>query len=124
VDEADELCGGICGGGGGGGCAHDECQQGGPLDYGCSSCVADVCDYDDYCCSTSWDATCVDEADQICGGICGGGGGCAHDECVQGGPLEYGCSGCATAVCDYDPVCCDSIWDDVCVDEAAQICGC
>ncbi len=127
VDEADQICGGICGGGGGGGCAHDECQQGGPLEADCSSCVSDVCDYDPFCCASSWDGTCIDEADEICGGICGGGGGgfgCAHDECVQGGPLEYGCSDCATAVCDYDSVCCDSTWDDVCVDEASQICGC
>jgi len=131
--EWDDVCvgqvAGECGedcGSGGGGCLHDECSQGGPLVSTCSSCVQDVCDFDDYCCNTDWDAQCVDEADEICGGICGGGGGfgCAHDECVTGGPLDYGCSDCATAVCDDDSVCCDEVWDDICVDAASEICGC
>ena len=126
VGEVATECGDDCGGGGGG-CIHDECEQGGPLTSACSSCADTVCGIDDFCCTTDWDATCVQEADQYCGGICGGGGGglgCAHDECAQGGPLDASCSGCAQAVCDADPVCCDSVWDDVCVGEADQFCGC
>jgi hypothetical protein len=71
VSEAEQICG-ICGGGSssGGGygyCYHDECSQGMALDPYCSDCAASVCNYDSYCCDTEWDATCVDEAYQICG---------------------------------------------------------
>ncbi|HWB74174.1 MAG TPA: hypothetical protein VG755_04445, partial [Nannocystaceae bacterium] len=125
VGEVATECGEDCGGGGGG-CIHDECEQGGPLTSACSSCADTVCGVDDFCCTTDWDATCVQEADDYCGGICGGGGGvgCAHDECAQGGPLDALCSDCAQAVCDADPVCCDEVWDDICVGEADQFCGC
>src|SRR5205085_4919526 len=95
VNEVDQFCDGQCSGGG---CSHDECTQGGPLEDGCSDCVTDVCNADGFCCGTDWDATCVMEADSICG-ICGGAAQCAHSECQEGGPLDEGCSTCAGAIC-------------------------
>ncbi|MCU1277847.1 MAG: branched-chain amino acid transporter2C amino acid-binding protein, partial [bacterium] len=42
-------------------CAHDECTIGTKLTKGCSACVSAVCatGADPYCCSTTWDTTCV-----------------------------------------------------------------
>ena len=122
VDEVADFCDGECGGGG---CSHDECSQGGPLEASCSTCATDVCNEDAFCCSTDWDATCVGEADTICG-ICDGGSACAHSECQTGAPLDEGCSTCAGAICGADPFCCDSNWDSMCVDaaEASGSCPC
>ena len=64
---------------------------------GCSSCSSVVCNIDSYCCSTLWDATCVQEADQYCSKSCGLGSGCAHDECDAGDALDDSCSSCAAA---------------------------
>ena len=69
----------------------------------------------------------MSEAQDLCPTVCGGGGGaCAHDECVTGGALVSGCSGCVTAVCDADPYCCDVMWDAMCVAAVDQYCtpGC
>jgi hypothetical protein len=62
------------------GCAHSVCATGGPLTSGCNSCVTTVCAADAYCCTTSWDTICVDEAKSMCPvegikqwhGVCGG----------------------------------------------------
>jgi hypothetical protein len=70
VDEAEYYCGKSCGGGGSS-CTHDECVSGAALANGCSSCVSTVCGIDSYCCSTSWDSTCVGEAEDYCGLFCG-----------------------------------------------------
>jgi hypothetical protein len=125
VGEVAQFCGESCDGGGGG-CIHDECTAGGPLTQACSSCAADVCAVDDYCCTTEWDQQCIDEADQVCVFICGGGGGfgCAHDECAAGIALDPFCSDCAQTVCGFDAYCCETAWDDTCVNEAADYCGC
>lgn len=120
VDHVAEECDGECGGGA---CSHDECSQGGPLADGCSECVSTVCAEDAFCCNTDWDATCVGEAETLCD-VCGGGGGCAHDECQEGGPLDAGCSGCAGAVCGEDPFCCESEWDGMCVQAAQASASC
>ncbi|MBK8237755.1 MAG: hypothetical protein IPK74_19665 [Deltaproteobacteria bacterium] len=119
VSEVDTFCDGQCAGTG---CSHSECEQGGPLADGCSSCVTDVCDADPFCCNTDWDATCAGEADSICG-LCAG-GGCAHDECQVGGPLDEACSGCAGAVCGEDSFCCTNQWDSMCVSEAEASASC
>lgn len=119
VGHVETACDGACGGGA---CSHDECSQGGPLQDGCSDCVTDVCAQDAFCCNTDWDATCVGEADSICG-ICTS-GGCAHDECQAGGPLDEGCSSCAQAVCNADAFCCSTQWDETCVSEAQGEAAC
>ncbi len=46
---------------------HDVCTTGVAMVASCGSCVADVCAADPYCCGTSWDEVCVDEASEICG---------------------------------------------------------
>lgn len=120
VNEVEENCAGGCEGGGGG--CHDQCTTGEAMDASCNACVSSICNADPFCCQTSWDQTCVDEVDQFCAGECSG-GGCSHDECSQGGPLEDGCSACVTDVCDADPFCCGTDWDQTCVGEADSICG-
>lgn len=54
------------------------------------------------------------------------GGGCAHDPCAPGGPLDQNCDLCVLATCAVDSTCCDptSSWDIFCVVEASAFCGC
>ena len=112
------------GGGGGGSCDHSPCSTGGALDASCDSCAATVCQADSYCCNNSWDDVCVDEAAQMCGSTCnGGGGGCAHNVCSAGDALDPGCSSCAASVCQADSYCCTSQWDSICVGMVPQYCG-
>jgi hypothetical protein len=92
------------------------------MDGSCNACVSSICNNDPFCCQTAWDQTCVDEVEVFCDGQCGG-GGCSHDECSQGGPLQDGCSACVTEVCDADAFCCNTDWDGQCVDEATDLCG-
>tara|TARA_R110002073_G_scaffold303128_6_gene471295 strand:- start:6662 stop:8218 length:1557 start_codon:yes stop_codon:yes gene_type:complete len=53
-------------------CAHDVCEEGGNLNAAdCSdTCVATVCEADDYCCSTAWDGICVGKAEELCSKTC------------------------------------------------------
>lgn len=125
------ACGeGSAGGGGGGSgtCEHEPCDQGTALDPACDACAADVCAVDGYCCdgaNGAWDAICVNEAKDICGLSCsgGGGGGCLHDECTAGVKLTSGCSSCVTTVCAADAYCCNTEWDSQCVSGAIELCG-
>jgi len=49
---------------------------------------------------------------------------CAHDVCTPGLKLTMGCGDpCVDTVCLQDAYCCDSEWDQLCVDEADQFCG-
>ena len=70
-----------------------------------------------------------------CGGSCGECGAgltCKDYVCVesQGGGCEPtntpGCGGCPCeeCVCDMDFYCCETAWDNICVDECAQCGGC
>ncbi len=73
VAEVASICGETtCSGGSGGGgtCAHAECATGGKLASGCDSCVTQICGKDSYCCSNTWDSTCVAEVGTICGETC------------------------------------------------------
>ncbi len=54
-------------------CAHELCVEGDPLDPSCDTCVADICDISDgagdpACCSSGWDANCVQLVIDECGG--------------------------------------------------------
>ena len=85
-------------------------------DAGVEACV---CGLDDICCAEGWDDICVQEAAQ-CGAPCmGGGADCCAIQAVPGcsDPVLESC------VCSFDDYCCSSEWDDVCVDEAVQLCG-
>ncbi len=86
-------------------------------------CCNTVCGIDPFCCESSWDATCAQEAIENCQLYCGSttAGDCLayHDTPYCNEPT------CCDAVCSYDPFCCESMWDLTCVDEAFQIClGC
>ncbi len=76
VAEVASICGdstcssGSGGGGGGSTCAHAECTSGAKLATGCDACVTQICTKDSWCCSHSWDATCVAEVGTICGETC------------------------------------------------------
>jgi len=58
----------------------------------------------------------------------GEGGGtttaCEHSECSEGAKLDASCSECAQLVCQKDNYCCDTEWDNLCVTEAQNSCGC
>lgn len=51
-------------------CSHSTCVTGTALVSGCNSCATTVCASDSYCCTTSWDSTCVSEANSWCSGGC------------------------------------------------------
>jgi hypothetical protein len=76
---------------------------------------------DAYCCTTNWDGVCVGEASSTCGLVCNG-GGCAHDKCVEGGPLTLGCDPCVMDICTFDSFCCTDSWDAACVSEVFSVC--
>ncbi len=112
------------GGMGSGMCDHDVCSMGGALKTSCGACEEAVCGVDSYCCDTAWDGQCISEADQYCNNVCAMPGNvCPHDLCTTGDPLAESCSACAADVCAEDPVCCQTTWDSICVDEVTSICG-
>lgn len=78
-----------------------------------------VCLEDFFCCDFLWIQECADLAAALCGNLCdsGGGGGCpGPDDCCTAHPETTGCNDdeCCTIVCDRDPVCCDTAWDEDC----------
>lgn len=85
-----------------------------------ASCCATVCDILPVCCVMAWDESCATAAENTCGSLCGGG---PSNCCAE--HLTPGCddTACETAVCDEDPVCCDTSWDLTCVDAAVALCG-
>jgi hypothetical protein len=84
-----------------------------------ASCCNKVCLVDPFCCLDSWDATCVDEANSMCFLTCGiGAGGCHAAHTTPGCNADA----CCQAVCTEDPFCCDTNWDQTCVDDAAALC--
>jgi len=115
VQEAEALCGDTCTG-----CAHDLCDQGEPLEATCDPCAETVCAADPFCCENAWDARCISEASQLCGLACAE---CTHDLCQPGGPLSSTCDPCVAAVCEDDPYCCGTSWDERCVAAVDDVCG-
>ncbi|MBL4688534.1 MAG: hypothetical protein JKY37_28350 [Nannocystaceae bacterium] len=122
-------CAGPAGGGGGSGeCGHDTCTTGDPLDPSCGTCAQAVCEADNYCCATEWDEICTDHVETYCAGSCNGGdgGACTHSGCEAGAALAGSCSDCAATVCDADPYCCQTEWDEICTGLAddSAVCDC
>jgi hypothetical protein len=106
-------------------CAHSVCVEGEPLASGCDQCVGQVCAADPFCCNTAWDDLCVEQAADECGS-CGEPeppAGCDHDECETGVTLDPSCSACANVVCFFDEFCCETAWDELCVQEASAFCS-
>lgn len=82
-----------------------------------------VCEVDPTCCTTAWDQDCVRKATQLCA-FCGS--SCAGS-CLVAHPDHPGCNDaeCCSAVCLFDPRCCDVSWDGACVAIAETVCtGC
>jgi hypothetical protein len=108
-------------------CAHGNCVAGAALNASaCGACASNVCIADAFCCTTSWDSICVNEAATMCGTCASG--TCGHAECSTGSALVSGCdtAGCTAAVCAGDPYCCDTTvgaWDSICMGEAETTCG-
>lgn len=86
-----------------------------------SECCSVVCGISglEYCCETEWDQFCVKEAMTQCNGCEAPGAGKCHTE-----HDTYGCNdaGCCENVCEIDPACCTSSWDEACV--AWALCQC
>lgn len=83
------------------------------------ACGQSMCAMGEFCCNPSC-------------GICAPPGGgcielacapCGHGVCETGGALDAGCDQCVGKLCDQDPFCCETAWDTLCVDQAAELCG-
>jgi subtilisin family serine protease len=48
---------------------------------------------------------------------------CTHTACEAGERLGSGCEPCTETICAFDPYCCDTAWDEICVDEVSMLCG-
>ncbi len=126
-NEWDNLCAGkaqmFCGLDCGGGTGHDCCTTG---DAGCDDAdvQACVCEIDSFCCSDSWDATCVGRVgSSLCAEACTPDDG--DGACCEAHPGNTGCEvdSVETCVCAMDDVCCNQGWDQACVNEIAEF-GC
>lgn len=120
VDTANSECDRLCGSNASGPCTaphvNPTCAN--------AACCATVCAADPFCCSTTWDGTCVVYAELFCTATpveCGTAGQGACDT-VHADP---GCADatCCTAVCAIDPSCCSSSWDSICVQLAGSSCS-
>jgi hypothetical protein len=52
------------------GCGHDPCRTGSTLGPACGECVELICNLDNFCCTSEWDAICVGEVNSMCGLSC------------------------------------------------------
>jgi hypothetical protein len=85
-----------------------------------AACCTAVCTIDAFCCTSSWDELCADEAGAVCyGSACGA----PLPSCFAMSSLP-GCvdAECCKAVCVIDPVCCILAWDTICVAQATGTC--
>jgi hypothetical protein len=98
---------------------HDVCLVGDPLERDGDECTADVCAVRASCCRKRWDADCVGLAVGICAIDCDA---CSHDACTEGRALPGDCNDCTARVCESDPYCCDTRWDERCVERATTAC--
>ncbi len=48
---------------------------------------------------------------------------CSHDICDVGPSLNSNCDPCVTDICQVDSYCCNTEWDQTCVDQVLTICG-
>ena len=116
--------------------AQGDCGQanGSP---GCDDpcCCTLVCDPDlggdPSCCLFDWDAQCALAA-LVCLGDCDTCGLPNCGDCFDNNQTPFcndecsgvDCVGCCDTICAVDPFCCDNFWDQICANEAEDICGC
>ena len=124
-----------CGGGGGGDPACGEagtgdcCEATGTPFCDDQVCCDAICAADAFCCETEWDQMCADMAAKSADCDCGGGGGgkgCGSPKsgsCFKPNGSPY-CNdaACCETVCLADAFCCDTEWDQICADAAADTC--
>jgi len=133
VSAAAIRCTGLCGIAGTGSCfvAHPApgCAEG--------DCCTAVCGVDPICCDASWDDCCValatGQSSPGCGALPPGGALCVAPECGEfragrcceaNGTPRCENRACCEAVCQRDPVCCDTGWDQTCVSIARDVAAC
>lgn len=123
VDSVPTLCGGC-----GDVFAESCCEAHGTPFCDDALCCNSVCGVDPFCCSTSWDKNCADEADSLCQPLCG----VPAAICNAQGPSVRGCfvasflrgcgeASCCEKVCQFDPFCCVQLWDSMCVQQALTL---
>lgn len=86
------------------------------------TCCNRVCTFDPLCCENRWDSTCAREGQGLCNGsfdTCGAGRGACGEA-----NLSPGCDDveCCNTVCQVDPACCISSWDERCATLEAELC--
>lgn len=84
------------------------------------ACCERVCAVDPECCEVSWDSACAATAADLCLAC----GVLETGACNQVHDLPY-CSDaeCCNQVCQINPFCCATGWDQACVDTAATACA-
>ena len=87
------------------------------------ACCAATCTVEPFCCDVTWDATCVQVAQFLCGQGEGGCGDRTAESCYKAHETPY-CDDpvCCALVCEQRPVCCSQGWDEACVSLAEKIC--
>ncbi|MHC5025167.1 MAG: hypothetical protein ACYTGR_00200, partial [Planctomycetota bacterium] len=80
-------------------------------------CETQVCNADAFCCDVEWDQICADMAADVCL-ICGGSG--LSNCCAANGTPGCDDPECEAAVCAADSFCCETEWDGLCADMAAN----
>ncbi len=108
------LCGN-CGGLDAGSCY----ESNGSVGCNNEACCEAVCADDPFCCNTTWDGICANDAFAVCGNC----GDPAAGSCYTANGTP-GCdnAGCCEIVCAADPFCCNSQWDGLCADAAIKNC--
>jgi hypothetical protein len=95
-----------------------------PLPY-CNdpACCVTTCTVEPFCCDVTWDATCVEVAEFLCGEGETGCGTNAAESCYEPHDSAY-CNDpvCCALVCEQRPECCTEGWDADCVALAEAIC--
>ncbi|WP_437908187.1 hypothetical protein WME95_10035 [Sorangium sp. So ce327] len=102
-------------------CAPDGSVCGQSADCCTGRCNAGICG------GCSSDGVACGSADACCSGVCAqgvcGGAACSHAPCEIGAPLAADCGGGAAELCRFDPFCCTTSWDEICVGEVPRLCG-
>lgn len=90
---------------------------------GCSdpACCDDVCQFDPFCCNTTWDSICVGGA--VSSSQCIGCGDPGNDCCSPGVGPHCDDAQCCVDVCAIDPSCCEMDWHAGCASLAQQHCA-
>jgi len=84
------------------------------------SCCQEVCPVDPFCCDVAWDTACVENAVELCVGCGASDSGTTYEANDTPGCAN---ADCCLAVCQSDPFCCETVWDELCAALALIECG-